>query len=217
MISVIIPTLNNERTLVPCFAALVPAVSAGVLREVAIADGGSDDDTVAVSDAAGCTILADPAVRDLGARLRQAVASARADWLLFLRPDVVLEDGWAAAADAFIAAAGRRGSVTSAAAAFHYAIDADGSAPRMAEWGAALGRLPVLGRVRPEQGLLVHRRLYEAAGRHPDGARAERRSTVPAGTKGRPAAVASLHSACWTMKRRRFALRGADGPVLNKS
>ena len=182
MISVIIPTLNNERTLVPCFAALVPAVSAGVLREVAIADGGSDDDTVAVSDAAGCTILADPAVRDLGARLRQAVASARADWLLFLRPDVVLEDGWAAAADAFIAAAGRRGSVTSAAAAFHYAIDADGSAPRMAEWGAALGRL-VLGRVRPEQGLLVHRRLYEAAGRHPDGARAERRLLSRLGRK----------------------------------
>jgi glycosyltransferase involved in cell wall biosynthesis len=174
VISVIIPTRNNERTLVACFAALVPAVSAGVLREVIIADGGSDDDTVAVSDAAGCTIVTDAAARDLGARLRRAAAAARADWLLFLRPDVVLEDGWAAAVDGFIAAAGRRGSVTGAAAAFRYAIDADGTAPRLAEWRASFGRL-VRGRVRPEQGLLLHRRLYEAAGRHSDGARAEHR------------------------------------------
>jgi glycosyltransferase involved in cell wall biosynthesis len=174
VISVIIPTRNNERTLVPCFAALVPAVSAGVLREVIVADGGSDDDTVAVSDAAGCTIVADPAARDLGIRLKRAAAAARGDWLLFLRPDIVLEDGWAAAAEGFIAACGRRGSVTGAAAAFRYAIDADGTAPRLAEWRAGLSRL-VLGRVRPEQGLLLHRRLYEAAGRHPDGARAEQR------------------------------------------
>lgn len=174
MISVIIPTCNNERTLVACFAALVPAVSAGVLRDVIIADGGSDDDTVAVSDAAGCTILDEPAARDLGARLARAAAAARGDWLLFLRPDVVLEDGWPAAAEGFIAACGRRGSVTATAAAFRYAIDADGGAPRLAEWRAGLGRV-LLGRVRPEQGLLLHRRLYEAVGRHPEGARAEHR------------------------------------------
>lgn len=174
MITVIIPTRNNERTLVPCFAALVPGVAVGVLREVVVADGGSDDDTVTVSDAAGCTIIADPAGGDLGARLRRAAVAARADWLLFLRPDIVLEDGWAAAVEAFITASDRRGAVTTAAAAFRYALDADGAYPRLAEWRAAAGRV-VLGRVRPEQGVLLHRRLYEAAGRHPEGTQAESR------------------------------------------
>ena len=160
------------------------------------------DDTVAVSDAAGCTIVADPAPHDLGVRLTRAAAAARADWLLFLRPDVVLEDGWAAAADAFIAAAGRRGSVTSAAAAFRYAIDADGSAPRLAEWRAGLGRL-VLGRVRPEQGLLLHRRLYEAAGRHPRRPPGRAPAAGPARAQGRPVALARLHP----------VRRGADDPA----
>ncbi|ALK10438.1 glycosyltransferase [Blastochloris viridis] len=182
MISVIIPTHNNERTLVPCFAALVPAVSTGVLRDVVVADGGSHDDTVAVSDAAGCTIIADPAARDLGVRLRRAAAEARADWLLFLRPDIVLEDGWGAAVEAFAAAAGRRGSVAAAAAAFRYAVDADGALPRLAEWQASVARV-VRGRVRPEQGLLVHRRLYDAVGRHPDGAMADHRLLSRLGRK----------------------------------
>ena len=77
----------------------------------------------------------------------------------------MLEDGWSGAAEAFIAAAERRGTIDSTAAAFRYAIDADGALARLAEQAAAVaGFLP--GRVRPEQGLLVHRRLYDGAGRH---------------------------------------------------
>ena len=172
MISVIIPTENSERVLVPCFAALVPAVSAGVVREVVVADAGSRDDTLKVADAAGCTLIEGPA--DPGARLKRAAAAARAQWLLFLRPDVVVEDGWAGAAEAFIAAAERRGTIDRTAAAFRYSIDADGMVARLAEQAAAIARL-LSGRVRPAQGLLIHRRLYDAAGRHPDGRASERR------------------------------------------
>ena len=143
-----------------------------MVREVVVADAGSRDDTLKVADAAGCTLIEGPA--DLGARLKRAAAAARAQWLLFLRPDVVLEDGWAGAAEAFIAAAERRGTVDRTAAAFRYSIDADGMVARLAEQAAAIARL-LSGRVRPAQGLLIHRRLYDAAGRHPDGRASERR------------------------------------------
>ena len=40
MISVIIPTLNAERTLTHTLAALVPAVVDGIVQETIVVDGG---------------------------------------------------------------------------------------------------------------------------------------------------------------------------------
>ena len=57
MLSVIIPTRNSERPLVPTLAALVPGATTGLIAEVLIADGGSQDDTAAVADVAGCNFL----------------------------------------------------------------------------------------------------------------------------------------------------------------
>ena len=54
MISVIIPTLDSERALLPTLAALVPGAMEGLVSEVIVADGGSRDDTAIVADAAGC-------------------------------------------------------------------------------------------------------------------------------------------------------------------
>ena len=53
MISVVIPTLNAERTLASTLAALVPAVVDGLVQEAILADGGSSDDTRIIADAAG--------------------------------------------------------------------------------------------------------------------------------------------------------------------
>ena len=60
MISVVIPTLNAERTLPRCFDSLITAAVRGVVREVIVADGGSSDDTLAIADAAGAHIVAAP-------------------------------------------------------------------------------------------------------------------------------------------------------------
>ena len=57
MLSIIIPTRNSERPLVPTLAALVPGATTGLVAEVLIADGGSQDDTAAVADVAGCNFL----------------------------------------------------------------------------------------------------------------------------------------------------------------
>ena len=52
MISVVIPTLNAQRDLVPTLSALVPAVVDGIVQEAIISDGGSTDDTYVIADAA---------------------------------------------------------------------------------------------------------------------------------------------------------------------
>jgi len=92
MISVVIPTRESERDLVPTLAALVPGMTAGILREVIITDGGSQDETAKVADIAGCRFVA--STEPLGVRLRAAAGDARGTWLMFIRPGTVPESGW---------------------------------------------------------------------------------------------------------------------------
>ena len=92
MISVVIPTLNDEAVLGRALAPLVPAAVAGLVREVIIADGGSSDATLDIADDAGCRILAgQPQAEE---RLRAAAGQAQSDWLMLLWPCVQLLPGW---------------------------------------------------------------------------------------------------------------------------
>jgi len=100
------------------------------------------------------------AARGRGAQLRAGVAAARGDWLLVLHADARL--GPAALAEAETAI--RAGSVT--AAAWPLAIDAPGLWFRLVERGAAL-RWRLAGLAYGDQGLLVRRAVYDAAGGYP--------------------------------------------------
>src|ERR1700752_2293540 len=84
MLSVIIPTRDSERALVHTLAALVPGATAGIVREVIVADGGSKDETEQVADLAGCVFLSSG--QSLGARLKTRVERERGDWLMVLTP-----------------------------------------------------------------------------------------------------------------------------------
>ncbi len=92
MLTVIIPTLNAERALEPTLAALMPAVMSGLIKQLVVSDGGSDDHTVAIADDAGADIVSGPAGR--GNQLALGATQARGDWLLFLHADTLLEPGW---------------------------------------------------------------------------------------------------------------------------
>ena len=92
MLSVVIATRDSERALLRTLAALVAGAAAGIVREVMIADAGSRDATAAIADGAGCRVLASTQGR--GARLKAAAEAARAPWLLFLRPGIVLDATW---------------------------------------------------------------------------------------------------------------------------
>ena len=159
MLSVVIPTLEAERTLAVTLTALVPAAVDGFVREVVIADGGSRDATLAVAEAAGCTIIRAPKGR--GAQLAAGAGAAKFDWLLFLHADTVLEENWARTAHRFIAAAEAGGGRE--AAAFRFALDADGVGARLLERFVAL-RCLIFAMPYGDQGLLVSRSLYEALG-----------------------------------------------------
>jgi hypothetical protein len=156
MLSVIIPTHDSERALVRTLAALVPGAAAGLVSEVLITDAGSRDQTEAAADHAGCTILHEPG--PLGRRLTAAAETARAPWLLFLRPGAVLEPSWTAEVRVFL----ERASGQTLAAAFRRAAPGRGGWREIvALVAAALG-----GRPRPQQGLLIAKDFYQQTGGH---------------------------------------------------
>lgn len=165
MISVVIATHESERLLVPTLAALVPGAMTGLVSEVVVIDAGSSDDTEQVADIAGCRFIRSEAA--LGARLRQAAASTRTPWLLFLRPGCVPEPGWMAAAERFMEVASQMAEGATRAAVFRPPAAADLMRPGLSEVLALL-RVMLGGGARPEQGLLIARHFYDALGGHPD-------------------------------------------------
>ncbi len=163
MLSVVIPTLDSERVLVPTLAMLVPAAMSGAVREVIIADGNSTDGTLEIADVAGCTVAASS--EPLGKRLRAAAAMARASWLMFLRPGTVLDTTWIDETMRFIEEA--EGGETGAAAVFRKAVSPRASYPVVREIIGLL-RFSLLARVGPSQGLVINTTLYEELGGHRD-------------------------------------------------
>jgi glycosyl transferase family 2 len=162
MLSVIIPTLNSERALVPTLAMLVSGAMSGIVREVLIADGGSDDATLEIAEVAGCTVLTSRA--PLARRLKAAVAAVRAPWLMFLRPGTVLDATWLDEAARFIEDAELSGD-PGTAAVFRKSVSARASYPMVME-ALSLLKFALLGRVHPEQGLLIATKLYGGMGGH---------------------------------------------------
>jgi glycosyltransferase involved in cell wall biosynthesis len=169
MLTAIIATHESERRLVPTLRALVPGAISGLVTDVVLADGGSRDATAEVADFAGCRFMSSS--ESLGTRLKAAATSARTPWLLFLRAGCVPEPGWIQAAERFMQAADLLNGATRAAVFRPQGI-ADLMRPGLAELLALL-RVTFGGAPKPDQGLLIARRLYDALGGHPDGADAE--------------------------------------------
>lgn len=160
MLSVVIPTLNAERHLPRCLAALVEGALAGLVRDVVVSDGGSGDLTACIAEEAGATLLAAP--RGRGPQLRAGAAAARGDWFLFLHADTVLDPGWSAAVERFIAAGGAE-----RAAVFAFALDDTGNAARRLE-AMVRWRCRVFGLPYGDQGLLMSRAHYLRLGGYAD-------------------------------------------------
>lgn len=86
-VSVVVPTLNEER----CLPALLDSVAAQTLQvhEVIVADGGSLDGTVRLARDRGARVV--PGGRP-GAGRNAGAGAASGDWLLFLDADVRLPE-----------------------------------------------------------------------------------------------------------------------------
>ena len=157
MLTVIIPTHNSERPLVPTLAMLVPGAMSGTVREVIVADAGSTDATAEVVDIAGCEIMVSS--EPLAARLKSAAAAARGTWLLFLRPGVVLDAAWVEEAARVIEGAVARGTVDSQAAVFRRAAPPDIGESFLRQLIGLIAT--ALRGPHPDQGLMLSRKAYD--------------------------------------------------------
>jgi glycosyltransferase involved in cell wall biosynthesis len=160
MLSVVIATRDSECALLPTLAALVAGAVDGLVREVIVADGGSRDATTAIADGAGCRVLGSTQPR--GARLRAAAATARAPWLLFLRPGVVLEASWVDETRRFIDDADLRKDPRT------YAVFRAGPLRPTVREALELLRAALRATPNLSQGLVIARSLYDALGGHRD-------------------------------------------------
>jgi glycosyltransferase involved in cell wall biosynthesis len=164
MISVVIPTLDSAELLALTLTALVPAAAEGIVREVVVVDAGSRDQTRRVADEAGCAVV--EAGGPAGAMLAHGAATvSRGDFILFLRPGVILDPRWAGEAAAFVDRASRAGLADERAAVFRFEIDDLGASARLGQFAAAVGSR-ISGLPHPAQPLLVSRRFYARIGGH---------------------------------------------------
>lgn len=157
-ISVLVPTLDAEKTLPKCLEALMEGLTAGLIRELIVSDGGSTDATCRIADEAGAVLVDGAASR--GGQLRRGAALARGRWLLVLHADTGLEAGWSRVVADYIEA-------ETGPAYFRLNFRARGLMPAWVAGWANL-RSALFGLPYGDQGLLVSVADYHKAGGYPD-------------------------------------------------
>lgn len=159
-LGIVIPTLNAAESLRATLRALaVP--TPGLSVDLVVVDGGSEDETLDIAQRFGARIAVAEGGR--GPQLAEGARVALGDWLLFLHADTLPPPDWPALIRDFAETPGARGR----AGYFRLALDdkANPAARRVERFVAWRSRL--LGLPYGDQGLLVARAAYEAAGGFP--------------------------------------------------
>lgn len=158
-LSIVIPTLNAGAELPLCLESLMPGLEAGLIREVIVADGGSEDATAKIAGSMGATLVT--GARGRGAQLAAGAAAARGDWLMFLHADTALSRDWAERTGDHVM------TKPDYAAFFELRFRSDARAARTLE-KRANRRARMLGLPYGDQGLLISRKLYDEVGGYAD-------------------------------------------------
>lgn len=137
----------------------MPGLEMGLIREVLLVDGGSEDQTRRLAEATGAAVLTSPE-KGRAAQLHHGAEKARGDWFLFLHADTALSRDWAERVKAHMA----ERSHQAAAFTLTYRSDAHMAkvVARRANWRARMFGLPY-----GDQGLLISRTLYSEIGGYP--------------------------------------------------
>lgn len=156
-ISVVIPVLNAGDVLAGCAAALMEAVEMGLIRELIVSDGGSNDATRQIAEEIGALWVSGAPSR--GGQLRRGCAVAKGEWILALHADTQLQAGWSDVAAAHLQ--------RSEAGYFKLAFASGGMPARIVAGWANL-RSRALGLPYGDQGLLISRAVYQEVGGYED-------------------------------------------------
>ncbi|WP_370674878.1 glycosyltransferase [Pleomorphomonas sp. PLEO] len=161
MISVVIPTRNSEEALVRTLSTLVTGAADGTVREVVVVDGGSEDQTRLVAEGTGCDLISAAG----GAWARCAIGAAaaqRGEFLMFLRPGVLLDPGWESDFQATAERRLRHGD-SRFVAVFRLASDDDTLGGGLKHYLLRLfGRCA--GVTHPDQGMIISRGYFRELG-----------------------------------------------------
>jgi len=154
-VSVVFPTLNSAEELSACLGCLGEGLSAGLIRELIITDGGSTDGTIALAEEAGAVVISGQKSR--GGQLRRGCSIAQGEWLLVLHADTQLEPGWTESVIDHLS------RPTLKVGYFKLAYRANGIAPRIvATWANLRSRL--FGLPYGDQGLLIAAKTLGSVG-----------------------------------------------------
>ncbi len=153
-LSVIVPTLNEERTIGPTLLRLVGRTDI----EVIVADGGSVDETVSIARRMGCLVV--PVRPGRGRQMNAGAAFASGEGLLFLHADTRLPADFEARIWSIL-------NQGAAAGAFRLRIEDPRQALRWIEWGANL-RSRILQTPYGDQGLFMRAELFHQVGGYPN-------------------------------------------------
>ena len=160
-LSVIVPTQNDGHRLQACLAPLTTADRRGIDLEILLAAGDSTDETAEIAEVHGARVLQESGSR--GHRLQAAARMAVGEWLLFLRPETLLDRGWDATIMVFTSdERNKERAATFTLTPIGRTEDALGAAR------AARIRNRWLGLPDGRQGLLIHKRTLSRLGGVPD-------------------------------------------------
>lgn len=155
MLSVVIPALNAEATLPATLdSVFAPAIAD---LDVVVVDGGSTDGTAPIAATRGARVIPSPPGR--GRQLATGAQAARHNWLLFLHADTVLPHDWDTHINRFLAAARNIQRAGYFDLAFNTDVPGARRVARLANWRARTWGLPY-----GDQGLVIHRTLYDEVG-----------------------------------------------------
>lgn len=154
MLSIVIPTLNAEADLARTLDRIEAYSWEDV--EVLVVDGGSADRTATIAQDFSARIIHCPPGR--GRQLAEGANAARGPWMLFLHADTDLPADWDLTVGRFMG-----DNVTELAGYFRLAFrqpaKGAGRVAGLANWRARAFGLPY-----GDQGLLLHKELYEQVG-----------------------------------------------------
>lgn len=154
-ISIIIPTLNEAERIADVVAK---ARALGEESDIIVVDGGSNDGTLDLADAADVTLTTE---RGRAIQQNAGAAAATGDVLLFLHADCWLESGSLSSVRSVLEDERVVGGC------FRQAIDARGMRFRLLEFGNAL-RVKTCKWAYGDQGIFVRRDVFEQAGGFPE-------------------------------------------------